>query len=97
MNTDAIIKTKSNNLSIIPAYLNLAGVDMELIELEKQYKDTDKKFNRVMRLKDELAKIRDNYDYIIFAYNDKTNTVRYIYCDSLENGADQPYYLELEW
>ena len=39
----------------------------------------------------------DSYDYIIFAYNDKTSTVRYIYCDSLENGADQPYYLELEW
>ncbi len=39
----------------------------------------------------------DSYDYIIFAYNDKANTVRYIYCDSLENGADQPYYLELEW
>ena len=39
----------------------------------------------------------NSYDYIIFSYNDKTNTVRYIYCDSLENGADQPYYLELEW
>ena len=42
-------------------------------------------------------KVDDNYDYIIFAYNDKTQTVRYIYCDSLENGADQPYYLKLEW
>ena len=62
---DAIIKTKSTNLSIIPAYLNLAGVEMELIELERQYKGTEKKFNRVMRLKDELCKIRDNYDYII--------------------------------
>ncbi len=39
----------------------------------------------------------NSYDYIIFAYNDKTNVVRYIYCDSLENGADQPYYLELDW
>lgn len=44
-----------------------------------------------------FSTVIDNYDYIIFAYNDKTNTVRYIYCDSLENGADQPYYLELEW
>lgn len=44
-----------------------------------------------------FKKATDNYDYIIFAYNDKTNIVRYIYCDSLENGADQPYYLELEW
>ena len=42
-------------------------------------------------------KATDNYDYIIFAYNNKTKTVRYICCDSLENGADQPYYLELDW
>ena len=63
--TDAIIKTKSNNLSIIPAYLNLAGVEMELIELERKYKDTDKKFNRVTRLREELAKIKDNYDFIL--------------------------------
>ena len=44
-----------------------------------------------------FKKATNNYDYIIFAYNDKTNIVRYIYCCSLENGADQPYYLELEW
>lgn len=62
---DAIIKTKSMNLSIIPAYLNLAGVDMELIELERKFKDTDKKFNRVMRLKEELYKVKDKYDFII--------------------------------
>ena len=42
-------------------------------------------------------KATNNYDYIIFAHNDKIQTVRYIYCDSLENGADQPYYLELDW
>ena len=62
---DAIIKTKSLNLSIIPAYLNLAGVDMELIELERKYKDTEKKFNRVMRLKEELVKVKEQYDFII--------------------------------
>ena len=45
---DAIIKTKSTNLSIIPAYLNLAGVEMELIELERKYKETENRFNRVM-------------------------------------------------
>jgi len=39
----------------------------------------------------------DNYTYYIFAYNEKELRVRYIYCYSLENGADQPYYLELEW
>ncbi len=44
-----------------------------------------------------FKKATDNYYYLIFAYNDKTKTVRYICCDSMENGADQPYYLELEW
>lgn len=62
---DTIIKTKNNNLSIIPAYLNLAGVDMELIELEKRYKEENKRFSRVMRLREELYKIRDEYDFII--------------------------------
>ena len=42
-------------------------------------------------------KATNSYDYIIFAYNDEKNTVRYIYCDSLENGINQPYYLELDW
>ena len=36
---DAIIKTKSKNLDLLPAYLNLAGVDIELIELEKKAKE----------------------------------------------------------
>ena len=39
----------------------------------------------------------NNYNYLIFSYNEKTNVVRYIYCDSLENGVDQPYYLQLDW
>ena len=60
----AIIKTKSKNLSILPAYLNLAGVDMELIELEKKYRAEGIKFNRVLRLKEELNKVRDKYDFI---------------------------------
>ena len=62
---DAIIKTKSKNVSILPAYLNLAGVDMELIELEKQFHAEGKRLNRVLRLKEELAKVKDNYDYVL--------------------------------
>ena len=62
---NSIIKTKTQNLSLLPAYLNLAGVEMELIELERKYKNENLPFNRVTRLKDELAKVRDNYDYII--------------------------------
>lgn len=61
----AIINTKSKNLSIIPAYLNLAGVDMELIELERKAKELGQKFNRVTRLKEEIGKIKDNYDFIL--------------------------------
>ena len=62
---DSIIKTKSKNLSILPAYLNLAGVDMELMEIEKRSKAEGKNFNRVLRLKDELGKVRDKYDFIL--------------------------------
>ncbi len=38
-----------------------------------------------------------DYTYHIFAYNEQTLTVRYIYCYSQLNGADQPYYLSLSW
>ena len=39
---DSIIKTKSKNLDLLPAYLNLAGIDMELLELERKFKDEGK-------------------------------------------------------
>lgn len=52
----------------------------------------------ILYSKDEpFTAATDNYDYIIFAYNEERKTVRYIYCDSLENGAYQPYYLSLDW
>lgn len=38
-----------------------------------------------------------SYSYLIFAYDENRSVVRYISCDSLENGADQPYYLQLDW
>lgn len=38
-----------------------------------------------------------DYTYYIFAYDEAALTVRYIYCSSDQNGADQPYYLSLEW
>lgn len=44
-----------------------------------------------------FTKAIDNYDYFIFAYDESNLRVRYINCCSLENGVDQPYYLELEW
>lgn len=62
---DAIIKTKSVNLDVIPAYLNLSLLEGELIELEKKYRESNQKINRVLRLKEELAKVKDNYDFIL--------------------------------
>lgn len=44
-----------------------------------------------------FQKVTNSYTYMIFAFDETQNRVRYIYCDSLENGADQPYYLQLEW
>ncbi|MBQ8731214.1 MAG: MerR family transcriptional regulator [Oscillospiraceae bacterium] len=41
--------------------------------------------------------VTDNYTYYIFAYDEANLIVRYILCDSLENGVDQPYYLSLDW
>lgn len=41
--------------------------------------------------------VTDSYTYYIFAYDPAALRVRYICCDSLENGVDQPYYLQLDW
>ncbi|HOP65621.1 MAG TPA: AAA family ATPase [Bacilli bacterium] len=57
----AIIKTEFKNLSIIPATINLAGLDIEFV---KKFYD-DKAFHQNEQLKKVLDKIRDEYDYII--------------------------------
>ncbi len=44
-----------------------------------------------------FAEEEDSYYYFIFAYDEVNLRVRYILSYSLENGADQPYYLELDW
>lgn len=44
-----------------------------------------------------FEEVTNSYSYFIFAYDKESLRVRYIYCDSLENGADQPYYLSLDW
>lgn len=57
----AIIKTKFTNLSILPATINLAGIDIELVE--KAYQDSN--FQKNEQLKESLKEVKDNYDYII--------------------------------
>lgn len=58
---ETIIKTPFKNLSIIPALIDLAGVDIELIQISVQ----DKEFIITEQLKKQLDTIRDRYDYII--------------------------------
>ncbi len=58
---DAIIPTKFSNLSIIPATINLAGIDIEFIK--KFYENKD--FHQNEQLRDKLNEIKDNYDYLI--------------------------------
>ena len=58
---DAIIKTKFKNLSIIPATINLAGIDVEFVK--KMLEDTT--FRQNEQLRNALAEIKDKYDFII--------------------------------
>ncbi len=58
---EAIIKSNFKNLSIIPATINLAGADIELMEKSK----TDPAFQKNLQLKLALTPIVDEYDYII--------------------------------
>ena len=52
---DCIIDLEFDGVSLIPSNVNLAGAEIELIGIE----------NKEFILKNELAKVRDNYDFII--------------------------------
>lgn len=58
---EVVIKTKFKNLSIIPATINLAGADIELIEKSRM----DHSFQKGAQLKKHLDFAKDEYDYII--------------------------------
>ena len=57
----AIIKTPFHYLSIIPATINLAGIDYEL--MEKCHQDGEFKKNEQLRI--SIDSVKDNYEYII--------------------------------
>ena len=59
--TDAMIKTKYKNLYVLPASINLAGLDNEFNEKSH----TEKGFQRGEQLKNKIIDIRDSFDYII--------------------------------
>lgn len=58
---EVIIKTKFKNLYTIPASINLAGVDMELMELSR----SNKEFVAQLQLKKALEEVTEVFDYII--------------------------------
>ena len=52
---NAIIKTKFKNVDLLPASMDLAGAELELVEIPE----------RQTRLKKALADVKENYDYIL--------------------------------
>lgn len=52
---NAIVKTKFENLDILPSSIDLAGAEVELVSMQKREK----------RLLFALEKVKDNYDFII--------------------------------
>src|SRR5574344_250052 len=52
---EVILDTEIIDLKLVPSHINLVGAEIEMLTLE----------NREMVLKDALAQVRDNYDYII--------------------------------
>ena len=58
---EAIIKTKFENLSLLPSTINLAGIDVEFVKKMLE----DNTFHQNEQLKHQLNQIREYYDYII--------------------------------
>lgn len=58
---EVIIKTNFKNLYLIPATINLAGVDFELMEMSKM----DPEFQRGGQLKKYLDQAKEIFDYVI--------------------------------
>lgn len=52
---DAVLKTDMPNLYLLPSHINLVGAEIEMVN----------KKNREMVLKEALASIRDDYDFIL--------------------------------
>lgn len=58
---DAILNTKFKNLSILPSSLQLAGIDIELLEKGRE----DPNFQKGYQLKGQIEKIKEVFDYVI--------------------------------
>ena len=58
---EAIATSKYKRLYVIPATINLAGIDIELMEKS----NNDSSFSKGSQLKTRLDKIKDQFDYVI--------------------------------
>ena len=58
---DVIIKTKYKNLYVLPANINLAGIDIEIRDNSRN----DSSYLQAEQLKIHIDKIKDDYDFII--------------------------------
>ena len=58
---ETIVKSSYKNLFVLPANINLAGVDIEILELNKQGTN----FAKAEQLKQHIDKIKEQYDFII--------------------------------
>lgn len=73
---DAVIETEFKNVSILPATEDLAGAEIELVNME----------NRVNRLKMQLLGCKEQYDYIIIDCPPALGTITInclVACDSI--------------
>lgn len=52
---DVLVKTEYKNLDLLPSNINLAGVEIELVEMQE----------RTFRLRQSLAPVKELYDFII--------------------------------
>ncbi len=59
--TDAILKTKYKDLFVIPASINLAGLEYDLIEKSR----IENGFQKAEQLKSRLDQIKDQFDFMI--------------------------------
>lgn len=58
---EAIVKTKYRNLYVLPATINLAGIDIELIEKSKN----EVGFSKGTQLKSAIELVKENFDFLI--------------------------------
>lgn len=58
---DIVLHTRFRDLDLLPSSLQLAGIDIELMNKGRE----DPSFQKTMQFKKSLNLIKDNYDYII--------------------------------